>query len=84
MNKEDTLQAIIDQYELSNFNGRTTRALNHVWDKSRQDCKRIITKECNSLRDRISELERSPEDWESEIEDYNMMLRATFRAGEML
>lgn len=32
MNKDQTLQAIVDHYELSNFIGRTTRALSDAFD----------------------------------------------------
>lgn len=84
MNKDDTLQVIVDHYEIDDPHCLLTEALSDAFDKGINQCKRIINDECDDLRNSISQLERDKDDWESEIEDYNMVLRATYSIGEML
>ena len=82
MNKDQTLQAIVDHYEIDHY--LFEEALSDAFEKGINQCKRIINDECDDLRNSISQLERDKDDWESEIEDYNMVLRATYSIGEML
>ena len=50
MNKDDTLHAIVDHYELNIHDNYMICGLNDAWDKSRNECKKILQSTVSSLK----------------------------------